>query len=97
MLVGPWCAMRGAREALRALEDASGIPVVGMESPRGVADPALGAFAEVLAQADRVLLIGKRVDFTLRFGAAFAPTCEFHQVDPEPSEIERTRGALERA
>jgi acetolactate synthase-1/2/3 large subunit len=46
------------------------VPVIGMESPRGVADPSLGAFAEVLAQADAVLLLGKRLDFTLKFGQA---------------------------
>jgi acetolactate synthase-1/2/3 large subunit len=29
----------------------------------------------VLARADLVLLLGKRVDFTLKFGKAFAPGC----------------------
>jgi len=43
--------------------------VIGMESPRGIADPSLGAFGEMLAQADGVLLLGKRLDFTLRFGS----------------------------
>ena len=53
-----------------------GIPVVGMESPRGVKDPSLGAFAQVLQRADRVLLLGKPLDFTLKFGKAFAADCE---------------------
>jgi acetolactate synthase-1/2/3 large subunit len=63
IIVGP----SGMKKA-PALEAATGIPVVGMESPRGVNDPSLGAFAEVLAHADVVLLIGKRRDFTLKFG-----------------------------
>ena len=41
-----------------------------MESPRGINDPCLGAFAEILAQADCILLLGKRLDFTLAFGTA---------------------------
>jgi acetolactate synthase-1/2/3 large subunit len=50
----------------------------------------------MLAQADRVLLLGKRLDFTLKFGKApaFDPACEFAQVDAEPEEIERTRRAV---
>jgi acetolactate synthase I/II/III large subunit len=40
-----------------------------MESPRGLGDPSLGAFAQVLAEADLVVLLGKPLDFTLRFGA----------------------------
>jgi acetolactate synthase-1/2/3 large subunit len=67
-----------------------------MESPRGIADPGLGAFAQVLAQADAVLLLGKRLDFTLRFGAppAFEAACDFMQVDAEATEIERTKRAV---
>ena len=81
---------------MAALEAACGIPVVGMESPRGIADPSLGAFAEILAQADCVLLLGKRLDFTLKFGKspAFDSGCEFMQIDPEPGEIDRTRRAV---
>jgi acetolactate synthase-1/2/3 large subunit len=94
ILCGPMCMTRAGREKMAALEAASGIPVVGMESPRGVADPSLGAFAQVLAKADCVLLVGKRLDFTLKFGKAFGPECEFIQVDTDASEIERTRRAV---
>ena len=87
---------RPMREATAALQAASGVPVVGMESPRGVADPSLGAFAEVLAQADCVLLLGKRLDFTLKFGSApsLAAAAQVHQVDADGAEIERSRRAL---
>ncbi|MDQ3028209.1 MAG: thiamine pyrophosphate-binding protein [Pseudomonadota bacterium] len=94
ILCGPSCMRRAGRELMADLEAASGIPVIGMESPRGVGDPSLGAFAQMLAQADCVLLVGKRIDFTLKFGRAFADGCEFLQIDPERSEHERTRRAV---
>lgn len=77
---------------LRALEEASGVPVVGMESPRGVNDPALGRLADVLGRADAVLLVGKRPDFTLRFGRAFAAGCSVLQWDTLPSAPDSKRG-----
>ena len=43
--------MRGDLPLLDSLGDKLGIPVVPMESPRGVNDPRLGAFAEVLRAA----------------------------------------------
>ncbi len=96
ILAGPACMTRRGRERMAALEAACGIPVVGMESPRGVADPGLGAFAQVLARADRILLLGKRLDFTLKFGRApaIAAECEFLQIDPDAAEIQRTRNAV---
>ena len=96
ILAGPASLTRRGRERLAALEAATGIAVVGMESPRGTSDPSLGAFAQVLARADRVLLLGKRLDFTLKFGAppAFDAACEFLQVDPEAMEIERAQRAV---
>lgn len=96
ILAGPACMTRRGRAAMAALEAATGIPVVGMESPRGIQDPSLGAFAEVLAQADCVLLLGKRLDFTLRFGKppALSAECGILQVDADAGEIERTRGAM---
>ena len=57
------------------LEEATGVPAIAMESPRGVNDPSLGRLAAVLKRADAVLLAGKRLDFTLKFGRAFAPDC----------------------
>lgn len=96
ILAGPGLMSRAGRAKLKGLEDASGIPVIGMESPRGMLDPSLGAFAEVLSQADRVLLLGKRMDFTMSFGRkpAFRSECEFLQIDPEYAEISRSTAAV---
>jgi len=71
-----------------------GMPVIGMESPRGVNDPSLGRLAEVLARADVVLLLGKPLDFTLRFGKAFQKDCRILRAEgdvdlPAPSAAQR--------
>jgi acetolactate synthase-1/2/3 large subunit len=69
---------------VRELEAASGVPVIGMESPRGVADPSLGRLAAVLSQADVVLLLGKKPDFTLKFGKVFAEGCRVLRSEAVP-------------
>jgi len=96
VLCGPAACTRRGRERMAMLEDATGVPVIGMESPRGIGDPSLGAFAQMLAQADAILLLGKRLDFTLRFGRppAIAETCRFAQIDPQQDEIARSKRAV---
>jgi acetolactate synthase-1/2/3 large subunit len=96
ILTGPMLSAMRGRDLREALFRASGIPVLGMESPRGVSDPALGALAEVLKQADCVLLLGKRLDFTLRFGRspAFGSACRFIQIDPEEEALASASKAL---
>jgi acetolactate synthase-1/2/3 large subunit len=96
ILAGPASLTREGRAHLRALESESGIACIGMESPRGINDPCLGAFGEILAQADCVLLLGKRLDFTLAFGSvpAVAAECAFLQVDPDAAELDRSRRAV---
>lgn len=81
------------REALCA---ATGIPVVHSESPRGIADPSLGALPDLLAEADLVLLLGRKLDFTLRFGQppAFSAHCRFIHVDPEAEALRRSAVAI---
>ena len=68
ILVGPQLCHAGDLALLAQLEAATGVPAVPMESPRGINDPRLGAFAEVLRRADLIVLLGKALDFTLRFG-----------------------------
>jgi len=84
------CTTRG-RALAAQLQDALGAPVIGMESPRGINDPSLGAFAEVLAQADLIVLLGKPLDFTLRFGDApvVAASCNWIVIDPDTALIAR--------
>jgi len=67
------------------------VPAIGMESPRGINDPSLGAFADVLAQADLIVLLGKPHDFTLRFAdPPFVDrACRFIALEPDAALIER--------
>lgn len=97
VLAGPMTFRPRARRALDEFEAASRLPIVRMESPRGVNDPSLGAIAEVLPEADLVLLLGKKLNFTLRFGGpqAFSPDCRFLQIDPEPGELRQTQHVLD--
>jgi acetolactate synthase-1/2/3 large subunit len=78
------------------LERATGVPVIGMESLRGIGDPSLGAFAGILARADLVLLLGKQLDFTLRFGRApaFDAACRFIQIAPDLDAVQRASRAV---
>jgi acetolactate synthase-1/2/3 large subunit len=75
LIAGPALGNSRGRALLRDFEETTGVPAIVMESPRGVNDPSLGLLAEVLAAADVAVLAGKRRDFTLRFGAAFAKEC----------------------
>lgn len=67
------------------------VPVIVMESPRGLRDPSLGEIGKVLAQADLIVSLGKRVDFTLAFGGAnsFDANAGWIVVDAESSEFDR--------
>ena len=97
LIVGGPAMTRGVgAETLSALSEATGVPSAASDSPRGTNDPALGAFAEVLSEADVLLLLGKRLDFTLSFGRASALNagCVVLQVDPEPQVLEQTERNL---
>jgi acetolactate synthase I/II/III large subunit len=92
VLAGPQLCHGGDLTPLQ-LADKLGVPVVPMESPRGINDPRLGAFAEVLRQADLILLLGKAQDFTLRFADPpfVDAACRFVVIDPEPPMVERVQ------
>ena len=91
ILVGPHMCTAKGRAAQRALEAKLNVPVVGMASPRGLNDPCLGAFAEELQEADLIVLLGKPLDFTIKFGDAPSvdADCKFAVVDPDIDLIER--------
>jgi acetolactate synthase I/II/III large subunit len=93
ILVGPHLCHSGDVALLEQLEAALGIPVAPMESPRGINDPRLGAFAEVLRQADLIVLLGKAHDFTLRFADApfVDAACRFIAIDADAAMIERAK------
>ncbi|MCP5001690.1 MAG: thiamine pyrophosphate-binding protein, partial [Hyphomicrobiales bacterium] len=70
VLVGPHL-FRGRHSELRtALASAQNLPLIVLDSPRGLNDPAQGALRELLYAADCVFYLGKPVDFTSGFGAS---------------------------
>jgi acetolactate synthase-1/2/3 large subunit len=86
----PVLANRSGRDLLRRIEAALMIPACLSEGPRGFNDASLGAYAEVAKRCDMVLLLGKALDFTLKFGGApFPPDCRFVAVDPDGAILDR--------
>ena len=92
ILLGPAMARPARRAAVERLAGPTGIPALPMESPRGVNDPWLHMATNCLGQADLVLLLGKRLDFAVRFGAApsFDAACRFVQVDWDAEALDRS-------
>jgi len=99
---GVWWAR--AWEALRRLVEAAGLPcfTIGMgrgslsdEHPLclGYADPVLNPVAGEIREADVVLLVGKRIDFRLGYGALFGPAATLVQIDIHGPELGRNRAA----
>jgi acetolactate synthase-1/2/3 large subunit len=91
ILCGPALAPTRSGNALAALADVLDAPVIAMESPRGLKDPALGIFAEVLAKADLVISMGKSINFMLDFcgKGVCSPSCQWIMIDIESCEHQR--------
>ena len=96
VLVGPVNNASRAPDLRKRIADVLQTPVIAMESPRGLRDPSLGHFPQVLKKADLVVLVGKTLDFTVGFGgsAAMNPDTEIIVIDPDQAMIERARQLL---
>ncbi len=96
ILTGPALNWTRKGDLLRRLTEAYDVPVVPMESPRGLRDPALGAFADSLREADFVVYLGKPADFTTNFGRGGAlGDAEIVFVDPDTMPLYRAKRNLE--
>ena len=93
---GPAMMRPSSAAALADLSRAIGVPVIVTENPRGLNDPALGAVNTVLPSADAVVLLGKRLDWTLDHAdeGSFAPDSRFLQVDADQAELDVTAELL---
>lgn len=91
IVVGPTLTRKSSAEIIARLEKSMEVPVIRMESPRGVNDPCLGAVAEVLAEADTVVSIGKLMDFSFQFGNALHADCHVIHIDPDPAMLDRSQ------
>ncbi len=89
ILAGPAMARAKRWADVRELSAATGIPALPIDSPRGVNDPWLHGATNSLSRADAVLLVGKKLDFALRFGRLpfFAEDCRFMQIEAEKSAL----------
>ena len=78
-------------QSVQELARACGAPALKMESPRGVNDPRMYGASRLLGRADLVLLLGKDLDFAVRFGGPpFAADCRFVSIaapeNPTPDQ-----------
>ena len=96
ILVGPAMGRSLRWTEVAQLSEATGIPALPMESPRGVNDPWLHQATNCLSQADLVLLVGKKLDFSLRFGQPpfFSESCRFIQIDADASQLRSEKPVL---
>src|SRR6202050_787450 len=90
---GPQLSNTAGRDLLADLEGATGVPAVILESPRGLADATLGTLPDLAKQADLVVLLGKALDFTLKWAGApgFDPGVHLIAIDPEAELTARAK------
>jgi acetolactate synthase-1/2/3 large subunit len=97
---GAWWSDAG--DALHDFIETTGIPLFTIDTARGLvsddhplcfgyADPLLNPAARLFDRADLVLLLGKRLDFRLRFGDIFAPDAAIIQVDADATDLGQNR------
>lgn len=104
LIAGSGAFWSAAEEALRRFAEATRTPCFTIDLARGLlsdehplcfgyADPVLNPAARAFAEADLVLLLGKRVDFRLGFGGphVFRPEAVMAQVDIRAEEFGRNR------
>lgn len=96
IITGPTLTQTRTGDLQSRLAAALSVPVISMESPRGLKDPSLGDFAQALKEADRVLSLGKSIDYTLSFAHedCFAPDCRVIVIDCEQKMLARARHLL---
>jgi acetolactate synthase-1/2/3 large subunit len=93
ILAGPQMSSAGGRDLLADVEAATGAPAIILESPRGLADATLGALPDVVKPVDLVVLLGKALDFSLKWAAApsFDPGVKVISIDPEAELTARAK------
>jgi len=96
ILTGPAMTHTRARDLLSGLSEAVGAPVVPIESPRALRDPALGRFADALKRADLIVSLGKQFDYTVRYGeeSVFPADAKVFAVAPDAPALEQGERAL---
>ena len=87
IVAGPAFARQAHEAALASHAAASNIPIIALESPRGLRAPRIGALTEVLPEADLIVTLSLTPNFLLGFGEAPAASetahCNCCSDDPE--------------
>jgi acetolactate synthase-1/2/3 large subunit len=93
IIAGPQMSNLRGRSLLAEVEGATGAPAIILESPRGLADATLGALPDLVKRVDLVVLLGKALDFSLKWAAApnFDPHVQIIAVDPEAELVARAK------
>ncbi|MCB0006831.1 MAG: thiamine pyrophosphate-binding protein [Anaerolineales bacterium] len=93
LLLGPAEKRSTASHGLLRILRERGLPLIGLEDPRGSSEASLGTFARELAQADLVILLGKPLDFMLRAGdrSLLHSDARLLQFDADPEILALTR------
>jgi acetolactate synthase-1/2/3 large subunit len=96
ILAGPMFRRATRKPHLDALMGATGVPAIALESPRGLRDPRLGAFADVLPEADLIVTLAKPLDFMVGFAEppAVAEGCRIIQVGLDTDAMARDGSRL---
>jgi thiamine pyrophosphate-dependent acetolactate synthase large subunit-like protein len=96
ILAGPMFRRAARKPHLAAFMAASGLPAIALESPRGLRDPRLGAFVDVLPEADLIITLSKPLDFMVGFAEppAVAAGCHMIQVSLDADTMARDRNRL---
>lgn len=95
LLAGPQFCRSAWKPRMRELAERLNVPVVTFESPRGLRAPRLGAFAEVIGQADMIVTLGKPLNFMVGFcdEAVVAGDAQIIQIDADQDSLTRDREA----
>ena len=95
VITGPQFSYSRQRDCLEDLAQALSVPVICMESPRGLKDPALGRFGSIFGDSDLVLYLGKEINFQSGFASeTIIPTTTIMMVHPYPDEITKAHSLL---
>lgn len=93
---GPSFARPDWEAAFTEAAGLSGIPMLALESPRGMKAPRIGALAGVLPEADLVVLLSLTPNFLLGFGQSpvFSASCIFICCHDDQQALDEARARL---
>ena len=96
IIAGPAFARQAHETALAHHAKTSNVPILALESPRGLRAPRIGALAEVLPEADLIVTLSLTPNFLLGFGEAptIAETARFICCTDDAAALARTRARL---